>query len=61
MEIILAKYYKKLVFLGAFVLTSLVFLLATLYLSGTFVKVVDEKNSKAAQAIMLNTLEDTES
>lgn len=54
MEIILAKYYKKLVFLGAFVLTSLVFLLATLYLSGTFVKVVDEKNHAIGVERMIN-------
>lgn len=35
-------------------LTSLVFLLATLYLSGTFVKVVDEKNHTIGVERMIN-------
>lgn len=50
----LAKYYKKFVFLGALLLTSAIFLLATLYLSGTFVKVVDEKNHAIGVERMIN-------
>lgn len=47
-------YYKKITYLLVFALTSAIFFFATLYLSNTFVGVVDEKNHAIGVERMIN-------